>query len=163
LLEHPADAHGNHDVCMLRLERIFEAWISVDPAAAIDGFRDLVLPGRHNIIRNCIGAAHTRDAEIIFAKVCELENVDPHQYLGGLNQLIQRVAREDPARAVALLAEQPPGTFRGELAAAALEVVEVGTANDLPGLVRENSGFFRAPGEAERVDDALKAAEARQR
>ena len=115
------------------------------------------------MLRNSIGGAHTNDAEIVFEKVREIDSVAPHKYLGGLQQLIRRVAREDPARAVTLLASQPAGTFRGELVAAALETAEQGESDDLQRLVRENPGFFRASEEAKIVNKALEEADARQR
>lgn len=153
----PLKSKADMNQRMQEMMTYFIEWMRADPSAALASFGELMIPGRHNVLREGIGAARPEDAEIVFKEVQKLQGQGLYKMVGVLGQLAGKVADQDPARAVRLMADFPAGNHRAAIMNFMLKDHSPEVGKELERLIPLQKELRQSPSEWKMIENHLQA------
>lgn len=140
---------------MHEMMTFFMEWMRADPTSALASFRQLAIPGKHNVLREGISAARPEDAEIIFREVQKLQGQGLSKITGALGELAGKVADQDPARALRLVADFPAGDRRAAIIGSMLKGHTLEVGKELERLTPLQKELRQSPSEWKMIENHL--------
>ncbi len=154
-LRSPLTSRADINRRMHEMMTYFMEWMRADPTSALASFRQLAIPGEHNVLREGISAARPEDAEIIFREVQKLQGQGLCKITGALGELAGKVADQDPARALRLVADFPAGNRRAAIVESMLKSHSQEVGKELERLLPLQKELRQSPSEWKMIENHL--------